>query len=205
MEQSRKKKLDHFYTLCPVSESILDVGVSRDTREKGKGAPSMNFFLKTFRYKSENYTGLGVQDLSGMDKLYPGKRFVQYPGGRLPFKDNEFKWVFSNAVIEHVGDENPQVQFVKEMTRVGENVFFTTPNKYFPVDSHTDVFFLHWNNRLFYNWCKKHAPRRTKGNIYLFSRQRLESTMIQAKTKSYQIYKNRFLGMTMTFTIVCKQ
>ena len=205
MEQSRRKKLDHFYTLCPEGGSILDVGVSRDTREKGKRPPSANIFLKTFRYKSVDYTGLGVQDLSGMDQLYPGKRFVQYPGGRFPFKDNEFKWVFSNAVIEHVGDENPQVQFVNEMTRVGENVFFTTPNKYFPVDSHTDVFFLHWNNRLFYNWCKKHKPLRTKNNLHLFSRQRLESTMRQAKTKSYQISKNRFLGMTMTFTIVCKQ
>jgi len=93
----------------------------------------LNYFLKTFRYGSEHYTGLGIQDLSNMGNLYPGKTFVAYPGGRFPFEDNEFDWVFSNAVIEHVGDDADQVMFVNEMLRVARNVFFTTPNKYFPV------------------------------------------------------------------------
>lgn len=204
MQRSRGKKLDRFYALCPEGGSILDVGVSRETGELQKKLPSLNIFLKTFRYRSEDYTGLGVQDLSGMDKLHPGKRFVQYPGGVFPFKDNEFDWVFSNAVIEHVGDDNAQVQFINEMTRVARNVFFTTPNKYFPVEAHTNVFFLHWNNNLFYSWCEKHKPRLTKENLYLFSRKRLGSMLKQANTESYRISKNRFFGMTMTFTVICR-
>ena len=205
MEQSRRKKLDHFYGLCPKDASIIDVGVSREERKTGKAAPSKNLFLKTFRYKSDNYTGLGVQDLSGMDQLYPGKRFVQYPGDDFPFKDNEFDWVFSNAVIEHVGDDGAQVHFVNEMIRVARNVYFTTPYKYFPVESHTNVFLLHWNNNIFYNWCKKHKPWCTKDSVYLLSRKRLESIMRQSDAGSYQIYNNRFFGLTMTFTILCSK
>jgi SAM-dependent methyltransferase len=205
MQQSRRKKLDHFYSLCPEGGSILDVGVSRETGVMEKRLPSLNIFLKTFRHQSEDYTGLGVEDLSGMDQLYPGKRFVRYPGGRFPFEDNEFDWVFSNAVIEHVGDDDAQLQFVNEMTRVGKNVFFTTPNKYFPVESHTNVLFLHWNNKLFYDWCRKNRPRFTRKSLYLFSSKRLRSVMKEASTESCQIFKNRLLGLTMTFTVICKR
>ena len=201
MEQSRRKKLEHFYSLCPDGGPILDAGVSGQTQKEMP--PSGNIFLRTFRYDSKYYTGLGVEDLSSLEQLYPGKKFVQYPGGEFPFKDNEFDWVFSNAVIEHVGDNNAQVYFVNEMIRVGKNVFFTTPYKYFPIESHTDVFFLHWNNNLFYSWCKKHKPWCTKDHLYLFSRKRLESILRQSNADSYQIYNNRFLGMTMTFTVLC--
>ena len=201
MERSRRAKLEHFCELCPGGGSFLDVGVSRET---GAGRrPLMNLFLKTFRYRPEDYTGLGVQDLTGMDKLYPGKRFVQYSGGIFPFADNEFDWIWCNAVIEHVGRDDAQVQFVNEMLRVSRNVFFTTPNKYFPVDSHTNVFFLHWNSKYFYKWCKNHKPNWTKDNHYLFSLKRLNSIMEKSNAGSYQIYKNRLLGMVMTFTIVC--
>jgi ubiquinone/menaquinone biosynthesis C-methylase UbiE len=53
-----------------------------------------------------------------MEVLFPGKRFVQYAGGRFPFSNKTFDWVFSNAVIEHVGDENAQLLFLNEMMRV---------------------------------------------------------------------------------------
>jgi hypothetical protein len=205
MERSRRKKLESFYALCPSGNSILDVGVSRESQDKTKKLPSLNVFLKTFRYRPEDYTGLGVQDLSGMDQLYPGKNFVEYPGGEFPFEDKQFDWVFSNAVVEHVGDDNAQVQFVNEMMRVAKNVFFTTPNKYFPVESHTNVVFLHWNNNLFYDWCSKHRPRLNKENLYLLSRKRLVSVMQQANAESFQISNNRLLGMTMTFTVICRQ
>lgn len=205
MEHSRKKKLDHFYRACPEGASILDVGVAQEIGGAGGKGPAMNLFLKTFRYKPEQYTGLGVEDLSGMDQLYPGKRFVQYPGGRFPFRDKEFDWVFSNAVIEHVGDDNDQVQFVNEMMRVGRKVFFTTPCKYFPVESHTNVFFLHWNNSVFYKWCSKNKPWCNKDTVYLFSTKRLNSIMKQTNARSYLMRKNRLLGMTMTLTILCEQ
>ena len=205
MEISRHKKLDHFYRLCSEHAPILDVGVSQEKAKVKGREPPLNTFLKTFRYGSSNYTGLGVEDLSGMGKLYPGKRFVQYSGGIFPFKEREFEWVFSNAVIEHVGDDDAQVEFLNEMMRVGRYVFFTTPWKYFPIESHTNVLFLHWNNRLFYSWCRKNKPFWTKRNLYLFSARRLDSILKRSNAKSYKVYKNRMLGITMTFTVVCSQ
>lgn len=203
MAKSRNNKLDHFYKLCTDDTAVLDVGISQETKKISGRGPTLNLFLKTFRYRPENYTGLGVQDLSGMDQIYPGKRFVQYAGGVFPFEDNEFDCVFSNAVIEHVGDDDAQVQFVNEMLRVGRRVFFTTPNKYFPVESHTNVFFLHWNNNVFYNWCRKYKPWCTKRSVYLFSSRRIDSIMRRSEVSDFKIYRNRLFGITMTFTVVC--
>ena len=80
-----------------------------------------------------------------------GTCFVKYPGSLFPFPEKSFDRVFSHAVIEHVGDDKAQVLFINEMMRVSDNVFFTTPNKYFPGESHTDTLFVHWNNRIFYH------------------------------------------------------
>lgn len=202
MKKSREEKLTHFYSLCKEEMTVLDVGVSS---ESGSGRPARNYFLKNFKYDSIYYTGLGVQDLNEMNNLFPGKRFVQYQGGRFPFEDNEFDWVFSNAVIEHVGNDEAQLFFINEMLRVAKNVFFTTPNKYFPIEAHTNIFFLHWNNNIFYSWCKRYKKWVTRDNLYLLSGRRLRKLMNLSNASSYEVRKNYLLSLVMTYTVTCKK
>lgn len=201
MKASREKKLLHFYSLFKEGDSVLDVGVSAEL--EGKQLTEENYFLRNYLYDSKTYTGLGIEDMTGMEDLYSGKRFVQYPGGKFPFSDKEFDWVFSNAVIEHVGDDDAQLLFLNEMMRVAKNVFFTTPNKYFPVESHTRVFFLHWNDELFRKWYEKKQPWVIDYGMYLFSYRRLRNLLKSSSATSFSIYKNRLIGIPMTFTITC--
>lgn len=202
MQRSRAHKIDHFYSLCPDKCRVLDVGVSA---ESGRGLPQRNYFLKNFRFPSEYYTGLGVHDLSTMSQIFPGKQFVQYEGGMFPFETDEFDWVFSNAVIEHVGDRENQVGFVNEMLRVAKKVFFTTPNKYFPIESHTNVFFMHWNDALFYSWCEKYRSWVTPENLNLLSHKSLEKILRASRARSYEIIPNRLIGLAMTYTVICEK
>lgn len=58
------------------------------------------------------------------------------------FADNEFDVVFSNSVIEHVGDYQAQREMAKEVIRVGQRYFVQTPNFYFPVEAHVMIPFL---------------------------------------------------------------
>lgn len=91
------------------------------------------------------------------------------------------------------------------MLRVAKNVFFTTPNKYFPIEAHTNIFFLHWNNAIFYNWCKTHKTWVTKDNLYLLSGNRLEKLMKLSNASSFEIHKGRLFSMVMTYTVTCRK
>ena len=198
IQRSRSKKLDHFYSLCGTQSSVLDVGVSYNEHND-----SVNLFLRIFRLNSNLYTGLAVQPMDDIRKKYLEKKFVEYPGGIFPFAENEFEWVFSNAVIEHVGDREDQLVFLNEMLRVGKNIFFTTPNKWFPIESHTNVFFRHWFDESFYKWCKLNQPFWSADNLLLLGKAELNEILEESNAECYQIQIYRTLGWPMTFTVVC--
>jgi len=123
----------------------------------------------------------------------------------MPFNDNEFDWVFSNAVIEHVGGAKEQIIFINEMLRVSKNVFFTTPNKYFPVEAHTNTLFRHWNSQNFYKWCKDNSTYWSEKNLVLLSQKDLNGLMIKSHATKFKIIKNKILYYPMTFTVVCSK
>jgi SAM-dependent methyltransferase len=52
------------------------------------------------------------------------------------YEDHSFDIVFSNSVIEHVGDNKKQVEFAKEVMRLGGSYWVQTPSKYFPIEAH---------------------------------------------------------------------
>ncbi|NWG87695.1 MAG: methyltransferase domain-containing protein [Hydrogenophilaceae bacterium] len=58
--------------------------------------------------------------------------------------DGEFDLVFSNSVIEHVGDAAKIQQFCQEAMRVGKKLWVQTPSKYFPIEPHTGMPFWWW-------------------------------------------------------------
>jgi hypothetical protein len=76
----------------------------------------------------------------------------------MPFEDDWVDFALANAIIEHVGDQVDQLQMVQEMTRVARAWVITTPNKWFPIESHTSVVFLHWLP----SWRRKHKQDFTR-------------------------------------------
>lgn len=55
------------------------------------------------------------------------------------FADHSFDLVFSNSVIEHVGDRERVAQFAAEVRRVGRAYWVQTPCHTFPIESHTGL------------------------------------------------------------------
>ena len=138
---ARKRIFDFFMRVMQPSRDsrVLDVGVTKDMAFK-----ESNFFEQLYPYK-DRIVCVGTEQAAHLQQIYPGLRFVQITSGhRLPFADAEFDIVFSNAVVEHVGDAERQRAFVAEACRVGTRVFIATPNRWFPVEHHTGVPLLHY-------------------------------------------------------------
>ena len=137
---NRKRKWKLFINEFSPNENmkVLDVGFSDSDY-----SPVANFIEKYYPYP-EKLTALGIDTPNNFSKRYPKIRVVQYDGNVFPFKDKAFDICWSNAVIEHVGNFDNQLFFIKEINRISKRAFLTTPNKYFPIEPHTRTPFLHY-------------------------------------------------------------
>ncbi|GIU95978.1 MAG: hypothetical protein KatS3mg012_2435 [Gaiellaceae bacterium] len=143
--RSRRRKLRLFLDeLRPTPDTtVLDVGADELGFGEGEGCRTLNFFEELYPWP-ERITALGQHDGTAFRARYPAVEYVQGDALDLPFADGSFDIVFSNAVLEHVGDRDAQRQFVSEALRVGRSVFLTTPNRLFPVEVHTRLPVVHW-------------------------------------------------------------
>ena len=104
----------------------------KSINKKLKDNPNWNILDIGCGYTANQFakTVADVQDLSG---FYKNKKFVRIKDKRLPFKDNEFDFVISSHVIEHVEDfkffiseiERVTAQgYIELPTRLGDNIVF---------------------------------------------------------------------------------
>ncbi len=178
--------------------SILDVGFNAV-----EYSATDNFLEKNYLYP-ERITALGINDPADFKKRYPKVSVVEYPGGQFPFPTQSFDIVWSNAVIEHVGDREKQLGFLKELRRVGKHGFITTPNRHFPVEVHTRTPLLHWlPKQWFHDYLKLVGKSWATGDyMQLLSEKELRQLLVDAGMYEYQLIRNRCCGFTLDFAII---
>jgi SAM-dependent methyltransferase len=146
--QSRRKKFDLFtQVLAPRPEdSVLDVGVS--------GSTFMEYTFEDYYPYPDRIVAGGIvrREVSEARRHYPRPQYVMFDGCALPFADKSFDLVFSNAVIEHLPAPGQQERFAKEIMRVGRSWFVTTPNYWFPLESHYHLPFIQFLPREAQRW-----------------------------------------------------
>jgi len=179
-------------------DTILDVGVANT-----EYSPVANFFIKNYPFR-DNITALGIGDLLKFRKTYPDISTVSYDGKIFPFSDDQFDIAYSNAVIEHVGPFEAQEMFLKEIVRVSKRGMITTPNKHFPIEVHTKVPFVHWMRKDKFEAILRIIRKDWAAGDYMFllAESDLKLLIKSISLKNYRIIKNRFLGLTMTFTLI---
>ena len=67
-----------------------------------------------------------VSDVQDLSNFYKNKKFVKITEKKLPFKDNEFDFVITSHVIEHVDDFQ---FFISEIERISNKGYIELPTK----------------------------------------------------------------------------
>ena len=130
--RSRTKKfelLNKVFGARP-DDRVLDVGAS--------GEVFLQYSLEDVYPFPERIVagGYEAQEILAARRHYPQPQYALFDGCALPFPDQSFDLVFSNAVIEHILRPGRQEQFAREIMRVGKSWFVTTPNFWYPFESH---------------------------------------------------------------------
>jgi SAM-dependent methyltransferase len=139
---SRQRKIALFYkTFQPTRLTrILDVGAEINP-DGDRGLQ----LIDSYPWK-RNITALNLSEahVGQIKKKYPEVNAITGDACRLPWPDKHFDVVYSNAVIEHVGDLARQQQMATEIMRVGKRWFVSTPNRWYPFEFHLRLPFVTW-------------------------------------------------------------
>lgn len=126
----RNHRLNLFKSLLASVETpikILDVGGTLDFWKNSGLINADRDIQLTVLNMSEVDVGEQIRDI----------KTVVGDARQMPeFADGEFDVIFSNSVIEHVGDYRDQDMMAKEIARIGKRYFIQTPNLYFPIEPH---------------------------------------------------------------------
>lgn len=186
-------------------ETILDVGVT-DSQ-----IVWANHLEAEYPHR-ERITAVAVEELCEFKRAFPDVRTVVGDGCELPFADGAYDIVYSNAVIEHVGDRERQRRFLSEAYRVaGRALFVTTPSRWFPMESHTMVPLVHWGPRPVAAavWRTVGGSRRTRyadpANLNLLSGGDLRRLALAAGLTRFAVRKQRLFGWTSNLILVAEK
>lgn len=133
--------------------------------------------------------------------------------GQLPFEDQFFDIVYCSSVIEHVtvaknlvwsiesdNDFRDRAQlrqrsFADEIRRLGKGYYVQTPNKWFPVESHTWLPFISYLPRKaqlkIISFSNRYWIKRTNPDWYLLTDKEMRQLFPEA-----EIQRERFMGIT---------
>jgi len=170
-------------------KSIIDIGTTPNLNDV------QNIILAKIK-DNKNVTCLSNLNCKILHKKYPNIKKILIGDGRynnLP--NNSFDIVHSSATIEHVGSYKNQLLFVKECIRISKKfVFIQTPNRFYPIDFHTILPFIHW--------LPKNIHRKIlrifglnfyslEKNLNLLSESDLKNLCNELNIKNYKIIKYR--------------
>ena len=184
------------------------LGISPETRvlDVGGTADSWRLLSEPPRVTLLNMPRAG-------EEVGAGASWVAGDGRSMPFRDGAFDVVFSNSVIEHVGDRRSQARFAGEAMRVGRQYWVQTPNRWFPMEQHLLLPVVHWLPR---SWQRVLAPRLSLAHIalrlspdrrefymrhYLEDVHLLDAAGLRALFPGGKLVRERFCGWTKSLVI----
>jgi len=195
--QFRRKRFAFFQSLLSQLERpvhVLDIGGTEG-------------YWKTMGLRAEDQVSITLLNLTQDEITLPYIRSIVGDARRVEAEDHQFDIVFSNSVIEHVGNFHDQLRMAGEVRRVGRRYFVQTPSRYFPLEPHFLFPFFQFLPRkvqvgLLQNfnlgWFRK-IPDAEKARETVESIRLLSKSEFLTLFPGANLYEEKILGMTKSF------
>jgi hypothetical protein len=182
-------------------DTLLDLGVTSDERFE------MSNLVEALYPFKDRITAAGIDPGAAyLERDYPGLVFREADACDLPFRDGEFDLVYSSAVIEHVGGRDRQARMIAECTRVARRgIFLTTPNRWFPIELHTQLPFVHWLPAPAFRWLLRHlghAALAQEEHLNLMAAGDIRRAWSSIEGWAFSVGRIRLMGPTSNLLII---
>lgn len=201
VQKNRRKFLRTFRKYIDYNKNsvVLDVGAtpSLDSHE--------NFFVQKYPFK-KNITCLSNFNCEILKSKFSEINLALEDARNMNLKSNKYDIVHSNATIEHVGSFDDQLKFLQECIRVSNKyIFITTPNRFFPIELHTKLPFLHFLPKTIFRKIlilfNDHFFSKEE-NLNLLSLNDVKKLLKKSNVKNFKIYKNKVCYLVSNFIII---
>lgn len=194
----RSRRFDFFLGLLsglPPPISILDVGGTQD-------------FWESMGFVDPEACRITILNVQAPAPRHSNMETVEGDACQMNgFEDGRFDVVFSNSVIEHVGDTERQEAMAGEVRRVGKRYFVQTPNLYFPIEPHFMFPFFQFLPIPVRGWLLRNLSLSWGGRIHdpgaaceaARSVRLLGLSRFRAMFPEAQIYRENVLGLSKSF------
>jgi hypothetical protein len=185
------------------SKKIIDIGTT----------PNLSKFNNKVLDKlknNKNLTILSNLNCKILSKKYPNiKNFIKCDIKKNNLRDSSFDIVHSNATIEHIGSYKNQLLFIKECVRISKKfIFIQTPNRFFPIDFHTLLPFVHWLPKYIHRKVLKLINLNfysKEENLNLLSKKNLNSMCKDLCLKKFEIIEHKFFFLTSNLILIIRK
>ena len=117
----------------------LDIGTTEDISNQ-----SSNTIIKNLK-RINIFKSISNQDIKSSFFEKKLNKSITDDLSKIELDEFSSDIVLSNATIEHVGSEQNQRRMLDNIIKLSKKVFvISTPNRYYPIDFHTKIPFLHW-------------------------------------------------------------
>jgi hypothetical protein len=182
-------------------DDLLDIGTTEDST-----ANSSNIFCKMLD-SIKIHKSISNQKITNKRFSFCLEKSITEKFDQKIINDFKSDLVISSATIEHVGNFENQVIKVKNMISLSKKyIVLSTPNRFYPVEFHTKLLFIHWLPKNFFRKILLFFRMNyfaDQNNLNLLSKKELMEILDKFSNKiNYKIYNIKFLGFISNFFVI---
>ena len=181
------------------NQNILDIGTTSELN-----LPH-NYLIHALK-DHKKISCISNQDCTKLKTICKNLEVFFGDGRDTELKDHSFDIVYCSATIEHVGSKFEQINLLKECCRLSKKkVIITTPNRYFPLDFHTKIPFLHFLPKKLHRFFLKVLGLSffaKEENLNLLSKKDLLEFCHNLGINDYTIYDYKLMGLTSNLILI---